>query len=540
MTMLSMALDHVWQSTLFAAAVLAATWFVRRQGARIRFWLWFAASAKFLIPFATLSALGSMLARNLATVPPALGDYMHEPIVQMTAASLAPMRQAGPSPAGLDWQSLVVAAWLVGTTFFAMRWILAWLHVRSILHDSEASSARAALPVRVTAAPIQPALTGVFRPCILLPRVVLSGLSPAALEAVLAHETWHWRHRDHWWSPVHRMVEVLFWFYPLTWWLGARLNEERERACDEAVLAEGFAAEDYAASLVRVCALHLRRPQLAAGEMAASNLKTRIDSIVAHVPVQRCGVRHRAAFALALLLVLVVPLTAGFSRGGTAAVDPDLIRSKEHPASEAVLRTALSALRTNTASAAISPKAVIGMEAIQFRMHRYLTQWGALKALNFSHTDAQGDDQYEAVFERGRAYFVVRLDANSRILAKFDFHVMIDRDPGARPHPGTEQAVRRYIAAMTAGKPNYADMTADFAGGAYRAIPVARYYLHRWGDLRSITFLGRDEGDLDVYRVRFARGWSDWRISALSDGKIWNMRFWGVSTGPSSTWQARK
>jgi hypothetical protein len=291
---------------------------------------------------------------------------------------------------------------------------------------------------------------------------------------------------------------------------------------------------------VRICALHLRRPGLAAGEMAGSSLKKRIDGILAHVPLRPRGAGHRVAAGLALLLVLVLPVTAGFSRGGTAPGDPDIIHSDRHPPSEAVLREALSTLRTNTASTAISPKAVIGMEAIQFRVHRYLAQWGELKSLTFSHIDAQGDDQYEAVFERGRAYFVVRLAANGRILAKFDFHVMIDRDPAARPHPGTEVAVRRYIAAMAAGAPNYVDMTPDFAGAAYRAIPVARYYLHRWGDFRSITFLGRDEGDLDVYRVRFARGWSDWRISALSDGKVWNMRFWGVSTGPLSTWQGRK
>ena len=34
-------------------------------------------------------------------------------------------------------------------------------------------------------------------------------------------------------------VEAIFWFHPLVWWLGARLMEEREHACDEEVLREG-------------------------------------------------------------------------------------------------------------------------------------------------------------------------------------------------------------------------------------------------------------------------------------------------------------
>ena len=32
-------------------------------------------------------------------------------------------------------------------------------------------------------------------------------------------------------------VEALFWFYPPVWLIGARLVAERERACDESVLA---------------------------------------------------------------------------------------------------------------------------------------------------------------------------------------------------------------------------------------------------------------------------------------------------------------
>jgi beta-lactamase regulating signal transducer with metallopeptidase domain len=35
------------------------------------------------------------------------------------------------------------------------------------------------------------------------------------------------------------LVEAVFWFYPLVWWLGARLVDERERACDEEVVALG-------------------------------------------------------------------------------------------------------------------------------------------------------------------------------------------------------------------------------------------------------------------------------------------------------------
>jgi len=69
---------------------------------------------------------------------------------------------------------------------------------------------------------------------------------------------------------------------------------------------------------------------------------------------------------------------------------------------------------------------------------------------------------------------------------------------------------------------------------------VALHYLNKWGPFRSIAFLDQDDNGLDVYRVHFARAWSDWRIAPLHDGKIWVMNFWGVSTGPGSSRQVRR
>ena len=52
----------------------------------------------------------------------------------------------------------------------------------------------------------------------------------------MAHEVMHVRRRDNLRAALHMFVEAAFWFHPIAWWLGRRLVEERERACDEAVL----------------------------------------------------------------------------------------------------------------------------------------------------------------------------------------------------------------------------------------------------------------------------------------------------------------
>src|SRR5437870_3652866 len=65
MTFMSAVGTHLWQSTLFAVIVGVATLALRRNHAAIRHALWLAASIKFLVPFAALTALGAELGPRL-------------------------------------------------------------------------------------------------------------------------------------------------------------------------------------------------------------------------------------------------------------------------------------------------------------------------------------------------------------------------------------------------------------------------------------------------------------------------------------------
>ena len=62
--MIAALLDHIWQSSLFAGFAGLLTLLFRRNGAALRFCLWFAASMKFLVPFAALAALGEYLSHR--------------------------------------------------------------------------------------------------------------------------------------------------------------------------------------------------------------------------------------------------------------------------------------------------------------------------------------------------------------------------------------------------------------------------------------------------------------------------------------------
>lgn len=69
------------------------------------------------------------------------------------------------------------------------------------------------------------------------------------------------------------IVEATFWFHPLVWWIGARLVEERERACDEEVLSVGGEPHDYAEGILNVCKLYVESPLVCVSGITGSNLK---------------------------------------------------------------------------------------------------------------------------------------------------------------------------------------------------------------------------------------------------------------------------
>ena len=303
--MTALVLDHLWQSTLFAAGAALLTLALRNNGAHIRFWVWFAASVKFLIPFSGLAALGSYLLTPIAPQISASHLLFMQPAAQPFSA---PAVQAA---ANTDWTPFLLALWGLGFAAMAMRWLLRWSQLRRVARA--AADFPLAAPVRVRMAPssLEPGLVGIWRPFILLPQGIAGQLSAAELDAIMAHEICHLRRRDNLLTTIHMLVETLFWFHPLVWWLGARLNAERERACDEKVLASGTAPHIYAESILKVCKFCLQSPLASMAGVSGGNLGQRMRDIVSAPRVDDLHGAKKAVLGLAGALTLALPMAAG-------------------------------------------------------------------------------------------------------------------------------------------------------------------------------------------------------------------------------------
>ena len=146
------------------------------------------------------------------------------------------------------------------------------------------------LPIKARSSPslLEPGVFGILRPVLLLPDGIFDRLTPAQLQAVIAHELCHVRHRDNLIAAIHMFVETVFWFHPLVWWIGKRMVEERERACDEEVLREFGEPKAYAEGILNVCKLYVESPlRCVSGVTGGSNLKKRIEAIMANRVARR-------------------------------------------------------------------------------------------------------------------------------------------------------------------------------------------------------------------------------------------------------------
>jgi uncharacterized protein (TIGR03435 family) len=308
---------HLWQSSLFAGAAWLAALALRGNRAEVRHWVWFAASAKFLIPFSLLVGLGTIIPRAGAA-PPVRAEWMAA-LQEFGQPLTLPSGAAHATVAAATKPGYVVAAvavlWACGFAGIAICWLLRWARVRAVRRSARAVSISTGLeipvPVMSAADVIEPGVYGFLRPILLLPEGIAERLSQTQLDAILTHEFCHVRRRDNLTAAIHMAVQAIFWFHPLTWWIGTRLVDERERACDEEVLRLGCKPHVYAESILTICKLYLESPLACVAGVTGSNLKRRIEAIMKNRRVVGLNPGKKLALGLAAAAALVAPIIIG-------------------------------------------------------------------------------------------------------------------------------------------------------------------------------------------------------------------------------------
>jgi uncharacterized protein (TIGR03435 family) len=315
----------LWQSSVFTAGVWLLTLALRRNAARLRYRLWMTASLKFLLPFSLLIAAGARLSS------PGHFDRAQPKIVTVVEGVAQPLLEAWPadattpaSAAGIgettahasrDWLPLLLlSAWAAGTLLLLARWMWSWQRLRAAMRRGEPLTLADGTPALMIAESVEPGIFGIMRPVLMLPRGIAEQLNAEQLDAIVAHELSHMRRRDNLTAALHMLVEAVFWFHPLVWWLGARLMEERERACDEAVLESRRQPVAYAEGILNVCKFYVEVPLSCVSGVTGSELKRRIARILSGQRSRKLDLWRKALLGLAGVVALGTPLALGVAR----------------------------------------------------------------------------------------------------------------------------------------------------------------------------------------------------------------------------------
>ncbi len=224
-------LQTLWIATL-AISIATALLLVLPRLLRRWFGAGVAYAAWSLVPFALIASLVPAPTVEVAAAPP---TAQAPPALAPLVAHLdAPVSAAVPGLMSLSWTTLLVLLWLSGALAMALR---LWRQqrrferglgrLRMLRDDLWLAQSSIGLP----------ALLGVVRARIVLPRDFAQRYDARERHLMLAHERQHQRRGDPLANFVVAALRCLFWFNPLLPLAARSFRHDQELACDQAVIA---------------------------------------------------------------------------------------------------------------------------------------------------------------------------------------------------------------------------------------------------------------------------------------------------------------
>ena len=323
---------HLWETALFVGLLALSVRLLKRAPASTRYWFWFLAAVKLVVPSVLLVWLVSEIPTGAPTLsPPPLEQSTHgaltsdpgRPVYEILKPLLLsppPVPQPVSPAVHNELYCTLTLTWLAGFVFFVVRWAKGSLSLSRAVRTSHriASSreteilkrVRSWLPLKqdvdilVSSNVTEAGLWGIWRPTVLLPEGAASRLSDEELEAVILHELLHVKRRDNLAVVFQKAIFSLLWFYPPVWLIDRKLFEEREQACDEEVLRLRQSPETYISGILKVVRACVEQRLVGTSSIGGSSLKRRMVHLLSTRLPRKLGLLECA---------LIIGFVAGLS-----------------------------------------------------------------------------------------------------------------------------------------------------------------------------------------------------------------------------------
>ncbi|MCX5646431.1 MAG: hypothetical protein NTZ17_17385 [Phycisphaerae bacterium] len=321
------------QSSLLVGLLLIADRCLRaRVCARFRYGMWLLVPVKLMLPpsLALPTGLAYWLGRYWPAAPVvskgpvsalslAMGGYA-EPLRDIAAMPAATTEAAAKSQiVFLQWPGVILLGWAVGVLLLLALVLWQIVSVRRSLSRSRPAEPRlvalleeccadlgiaARVRLRLTDEVRSPAVSGFWRPVILLPTGLPPGLWPEGLRTILTHELAHIKRRDPWVNLAQTVLQVVYFWHPLVWATNRKLRHLRELAVDETVLvALRSQAQCYTDTLIDIAEMAFRKPAFSLRWMGIAESKKTLERRITHMLNQH--ISKRPALGLSGLLTIL-------------------------------------------------------------------------------------------------------------------------------------------------------------------------------------------------------------------------------------------
>ena len=237
------------------------------------------------------------------------------------------------------WLPEIVLFWFAGVLMAAFRPLLSWYTVHRLrtvgvspvagaLHSVLERTAKRlglnrAVEILQSTLVKTPVVVGYFRPAVLLPLCVVTGLPEAQLESILAHELAHIRRHDYLINSLQTLIETLFFYHPAVWWLSCQIRNERENCCDDVAMATVANRAEYGRALLAIEELRATSTGFSLAACGGS-LLARIRRIAGCEPAPRIA----GGGSILCVILVSIAVFAAMTRG----VAPSAEKPEQTPA----------------------------------------------------------------------------------------------------------------------------------------------------------------------------------------------------------------
>jgi TonB family protein len=281
-------LHFIWQGAGLAATLYVILKLMDNQYSRLRY-------------LSGLAILGLIVVTPIFTFLHFYDSASTSSVAHIVSAQQIVSASSNTTDSFFDWNSLlpiVSISWLLGVCWFSAQ-LLYEVHKVKLLPrygtspvDEHVQKVFDALIVQLKASKATrlmastkaevPMVIGWLKPIVLVPASMLTGLTPAQLEMLLAHELAHVKRHDYLINFFQNLVEVLFFFHPCVKWISNQIRVEREYCCDDIAVTCCGNSMAYARALTN--AELIRRDNIPQLAMAATggDLKKRVMRLVKH------------------------------------------------------------------------------------------------------------------------------------------------------------------------------------------------------------------------------------------------------------------